>query len=122
VDLDHPRLTDLVGELTVKSPEFAPLWGRHEVRVKTSGGKHLVYPVVGKISLGYETFTVNAAQGQSLTVYHAAPGSPDADKLALLASHAATSAGAVSGVILFQDHSERVLVSPDPSPMRLPWS
>lgn len=67
---------------------------------------------VGEISLGYETFAVNVGQGQSLTVYHAAPGSAGADALALPASHAATSAGAGPSVVLFNDYPERMVVAP----------
>jgi hypothetical protein len=91
-DLDHPRFTELVGELVLKSDDFARLWARHDVRVKTAGVKRLRHPVVGDLTVGYETFAVNASNGQSLSVYHAEPGSPDADALALLASHAATTA------------------------------
>ena len=36
-DLDDPRLTDLVGELSLKSDEFRRLWARHDVRGKTTG-------------------------------------------------------------------------------------
>lgn len=90
VDLDHPRLTELVGELVLKSGDFARLWARHDIRVKGSGTKRFRHPVVGDMTLGYETFTVNASDGQTLTAYHAEPGTPDADALTLLASHVAT--------------------------------
>lgn len=86
------QLTELVGELVLKSDDFARLWARHDVRVKASGTKHFRHPVAGDLTLSYETFTVNASPGQTLTVYHAEPDSPDADALALLASHVATSA------------------------------
>ena len=89
-DLEHPRLTELVGELVLKSDDFARLWARHDVRVKGSGTKRFRHPVVGDLTLGWETFSVNASPGQSMSVYHAEPGSRDADALALLASHAAT--------------------------------
>jgi transcriptional regulator with XRE-family HTH domain len=111
-DLGHPRLTEVVGELTVKSPEFARLWSRHEVREKSSGAKRLVHPVTGEIALDFETFAVGARQGQSLTVYHAAPGSRAADALSLLASHAATSAQDSTGVVVFHDYAERTAVTP----------
>lgn len=114
-DLDHPRLTAVVGELTVKSPEFARLWSRHEVREKSSGSKRLVHPVVGEIALDFETFAVGARQGQSLTVYHAAPGSRAADTLSLLASYAATSAPdrhGTTGTVIFHDDLERTVATP----------
>lgn len=85
-DLDDPRLTDLVGELSLKSPEFRRLWARHDVRARTAGTKRFVHPIVGELDLGYETFAVNGAQGQTLVAYHAEPGSPSERALALLGS------------------------------------
>ena len=54
-DLDDPRLTDLVGELTLKSPEFARMWARHDVREKATGTKSFNHPMVGEVKLTYET-------------------------------------------------------------------
>jgi transcriptional regulator with XRE-family HTH domain len=88
-DLDDPRLTELVGELSLKSEEFRRLWARHDVREKTSGTKRFVHPVVGELSLGYESFAIGGAPGQVLVVYHAEPGSRNEQALALLASVAA---------------------------------
>jgi transcriptional regulator with XRE-family HTH domain len=88
-DLDDPRLTELVGELSLKSEKFRRLWARHDVREKTSGTKRFVHPVVGELSLGYESFAIGGAPGQILTLYHAEPGSRDERALALLESVAA---------------------------------
>jgi hypothetical protein len=90
-DPGSPRLAALVGELTAKSPDFARLWARHAVRVRSAGRKRFQHPVVGAFTVDYETMHVGGG-AQTLTVYHTAPGSPDADALALLASHAATAA------------------------------
>ncbi|MGW6118162.1 helix-turn-helix transcriptional regulator [Nocardia sp. NPDC055165] len=84
-DLDDPRLTELVGELSLKSEEFRRLWAKHDVRAKTAGEKRFVHPLVGELGLSYETFTVNGTPGQTLVVYHAEPGSDSAQSLALLA-------------------------------------
>jgi hypothetical protein len=91
-DLDDPRLTELVGELSLKSDDFRQMWARHDVRAKTAGTKRLVHPMVGEMTLSYETFTVNGAQGQMLIVYHAEPGSPSEHALTLLGSMTATGA------------------------------
>ena len=88
-DLDDPRLTDLVGELSLKSEDFRRLWARHDVGVKTSGIKRYTHPMVGELALNYETFSVNAAPGQTLLVYHAEPGSPSEEALRLLGAVAA---------------------------------
>ncbi|GAA4692660.1 helix-turn-helix transcriptional regulator [Phytohabitans rumicis] len=89
-DLDDPRLTELVGELSLKSEDFRRLWARHDVKAKTAGTKRLIHPMVGEMTLSYETFTVNGAAGQLLIVYHAEPGSPSEHALALLGSMTAT--------------------------------
>jgi transcriptional regulator with XRE-family HTH domain len=88
-DLDDPRLTDLVGELSLKSEDFRRLWARHDVLVRTNGTKRFVHPMVGELTLGYETFAVNGAEGQLLVAYHAEPGSASERALQLLGSIAA---------------------------------
>lgn len=88
-DLDDPRLTELVGELSLKSEDFRRLWARHDVRVKTAGIKHFRNPFVGELTLSYETLAVNGAPGQILIAYHAEPGSPAERALALLGMIAA---------------------------------
>jgi transcriptional regulator with XRE-family HTH domain len=89
-DLDDPRLTELVGELSLKSEDFRRLWARHDVGVKTAGTKRYLHPMVGELTLSYETFAVNGNPGQLLIVYHAEPGSPSEHALALLGSVTAT--------------------------------
>jgi transcriptional regulator with XRE-family HTH domain len=89
-DLDDPHLTDLVGELSLKSDRFRSLWARHDVREKTHGTKRFVHPQVGELTLQYEMFAVAGSSGQLLAVYHAEPGSPTEQALALLASLSAT--------------------------------
>jgi transcriptional regulator with XRE-family HTH domain len=88
-DLDDPHLTDLVGELSLKSERFRSLWARHDVREKTHGTKRFVHPMVGELELRYESFGVAGNPGQVLAVYHADPGSPTEQALALLSSMAA---------------------------------
>jgi transcriptional regulator with XRE-family HTH domain len=89
-DLDDPHLTDLVGELSLKSEKFRTLWARHDVREKTHGTKRFMHPQVGELVLRYESFAVAGNPGQLLAVYHADPGSPTEQALALLSSMAAT--------------------------------
>jgi transcriptional regulator with XRE-family HTH domain len=85
-DLDDPRLTELVGELSLKSDDFRRLWARHDVRGKTNGVKRFRNPLVGELALSYDTFTVNGAPGQLLIVYHPEPGSDSERSIALLGS------------------------------------
>jgi transcriptional regulator with XRE-family HTH domain len=79
---DDPRLTELVDELSLASPEFRQLWARHDVRGKSHDVKLIHHPDVGELTLTYESFTVDGASGQQLIVYQAEPGSPSAHALA----------------------------------------
>ncbi|MEU9476263.1 helix-turn-helix transcriptional regulator [Streptomyces sp. NPDC048191] len=83
---DDPRLSALVGELSVKSEEFRRLWATHDVKEKTHGLKRLHHPLVGDLSLNFESFQLTDDADQALVTYHAEPGSPSADSLRLLAS------------------------------------
>jgi transcriptional regulator with XRE-family HTH domain len=82
-------LIELVGRLSLDSPDFRELWARHEVRTKIAGTKVFAPPIVGELELDYESFTVAGADRQQLVVYHAAPASRAAQSLELLGSWAA---------------------------------
>jgi transcriptional regulator with XRE-family HTH domain len=85
-DLDDPALTELIGELSLKSEPFRKLWARHDVHDRSDGDKRFRHPLVGPVELRYESFTINGAPGQMLVVYHAEPESPSARALTLLSS------------------------------------
>ncbi|WP_327343811.1 helix-turn-helix transcriptional regulator [Streptomyces europaeiscabiei] len=83
---DDPLLSALVGELSVKSEEFRRLWATHDVKEKSHGLKRMCHPLVGDLTLSFETFSLPDDHEQNLITYHAEPGSPSADALRLLAS------------------------------------
>jgi len=83
-------LSDLVGELSTRSPEFGTWWAAHNVRYHQTGTKHLRHPIVGEIELQYEVMDVSADDGLTIAVYSAEPGSRSQEALDLLASWAAT--------------------------------
>ncbi|WP_328918570.1 helix-turn-helix transcriptional regulator [Streptomyces jietaisiensis] len=83
---DDPRLSALVGELSVKSEEFRRLWAEHDVKEKSHGVKRMRHPLVGDLTLSFETFRLVDDPDQSFVTYHAEPGSPSAEALRLLAS------------------------------------
>ncbi|MFD3836178.1 helix-turn-helix domain-containing protein [Streptomyces sp. NPDC058642] len=83
---DDPRLSALVGELSVKSEVFRRLWATHDVKEKGYGVKHFRHPLVGELSLSFESFRLSDDGEQMLITYHAEPGSPSAQALRLLAS------------------------------------
>ncbi|MEU8613963.1 helix-turn-helix transcriptional regulator [Actinoplanes sp. NPDC048791] len=91
-DTDDPRFIELVGEVSLASPRFRQLWGRHDVRVREGAPMHLDHPQVGELRLNREKLGISGTAGQMLVIYHPDAGTDAADKLALLASAALTPA------------------------------
>ncbi|MBF8189827.1 helix-turn-helix domain-containing protein [Nonomuraea sp. K274] len=87
--LDDPRLTELVGELSLKSPEFRKMWARHDVANKVGEIKRMRHPKVGELELTCEIFSVNSSGGLQLITLLAEPGSSTEEGLKLLGSLAA---------------------------------
>ncbi|MCF3960455.1 helix-turn-helix transcriptional regulator [Streptomyces fuscigenes] len=83
----HDRqLADLVGELTLRSPEFTTWWNDHRVLRCTHGRKVHHHPVVGDLHFDFESFPVPGDAEQTLYVYNVEPGSPSEEALSLLGS------------------------------------
>ncbi|WP_019059390.1 helix-turn-helix transcriptional regulator [Streptomyces prunicolor] len=81
---DAPDLTNLVGELLLKSPDFAGLWERYEVTGRKPVQKTFHHPQVGTLTLTSQSLHIEGTPGQRIGVYTAEPGSPDHDALLLL--------------------------------------
>jgi transcriptional regulator with XRE-family HTH domain len=89
-DVDDPGLTELIGELSLKSADFRRLWARHDVKPHVGTGVHRMrHPQVGELELHYDKFHLAGADRQMLTIYQAQPGSPSEQALTLLATIAA---------------------------------
>jgi transcriptional regulator with XRE-family HTH domain len=73
-----------------RSQPFRERWAAHNVRLHRTGLKRFRHPVVGELSLGYESMELDGGKGQKLTAYTAEPGSSAHDALKLLASWSAT--------------------------------
>lgn len=95
---DDPELARLVGELTVKSPEFARWWADHDVLIRGHGIKGFHHPTIGEIEVRYEALQL-ADEDQTLFVYSVEPASSAEQALKLLDSWSATPAA--------QRHAER---------------
>jgi transcriptional regulator with XRE-family HTH domain len=83
-------LTDLVGELSLRSQEFRVRWAAHDVDYYRSGVQPFHHPLVGDLTLDYDVLELPADPGQSIVAYSADPGSPARHALDLLASWTAT--------------------------------
>jgi transcriptional regulator with XRE-family HTH domain len=81
---DAPDLTSLVGELVLKSPDFARLWERYEVIGRKKTQKTFHHPEVGVLTLSGQNMHLEGTPGQRLGVYTAEPGTPDHDAMLLL--------------------------------------
>ncbi|MDX2602594.1 helix-turn-helix transcriptional regulator [Streptomyces caniscabiei] len=89
---DDPRLTELIGELSLHSDTFRRMWADHDVQAHTTGTKRLHHPIVGDLTLDYLVLAVEGDPEQTLTVYTTEPASPSAEALTLLAEWTDTSA------------------------------
>jgi transcriptional regulator with XRE-family HTH domain len=83
-------LIELVGELSTRSELFRRRWAQHDVTFHRSGQKRLRHPLIGQLDLDFEGMELASSPGLYLNVYTAAPGTPTADALKLLASWAAS--------------------------------
>lgn len=117
----HDRaLNELVGELTTRSGLFAALWAGHDVRIHTTGTKRFHHPVVGELSLQFETLHLPGDEGQTLFTFTAEPGSASENALAFLASWAAsppettTTGGPTGGPTVPEMRSHAQPESPNP--------
>ncbi|TCC42173.1 helix-turn-helix domain-containing protein [Kribbella speibonae] len=89
-NVDDPRLKELVGDLSVRSERFRQLWARHDVRPRRGRVSLLTLPEVGELALQSDKLTIGGTDNMTLVVFHAVPGSRDAELLALLGSLAAS--------------------------------
>ena len=96
----HDRaLSDLVGELATRSDAFRVRWAAHDVHVHVTGSKVFRHPVVGELRLAFDTIPLPGDPGLSLTVYTPEPNTGADERLALLASWAATPMAAVDATV-----------------------
>ena len=83
----HDRaMSELVGELSMQSEHFRTRWAAHDVRFHDKGVKQIHHPIVGDLTLTFETMELTADAGLTMAVYTAEPGSQSEQALSLLAS------------------------------------
>jgi transcriptional regulator with XRE-family HTH domain len=95
---DDTELAALIGELTLKSPEFAALWAGHPVENCMTGQKTLDHPKIGSLTLGFEVLTMPDDSGHRVLTYIAEPESDTAKALTRLQRPALTLANERSGL------------------------
>ena len=88
---DDPKLTQLVGELSVSDRDFRRgWWSDQDVYRPSFGSKRYRHPLVGELTLGFEAFTPVGDIDQTLGLYTVKPGSPSEHALRMLASRSRT--------------------------------
>lgn len=88
-----PKLAELVGELTMRSKEFASLWDSGRVRECTFGTRKLRHPLVGELTVTYQVWLQPDNPDYRLEVFTTEPGTASADALALLDTLTGKSSG-----------------------------
>lgn len=83
---DDPELGQLVGELSIQSPEFGRMWARHRVHQRSTGTKRYHHALVGDLTVSYQALTPGDDPDQTLIIYDTEPGSASAHALQLLAA------------------------------------
>jgi hypothetical protein len=93
---DPPEQVDdgLVGlagfGLSTRSDEFRVRWAAHNVKLHRTGVKRFRHPLVGELTLDFESLELPGDPGQSMLVYSTEPASPTRERLDLLASWTST--------------------------------
>ncbi|MFC9243774.1 helix-turn-helix domain-containing protein [Streptomyces sp. NPDC057136] len=82
---DDPLLAGLIGELTMRSQEFATMWADHRILACDVADYEMRHPLVGTLTVTQQTLQSPQGNGPALVVATAAPGSPSATALTLLA-------------------------------------
>ena len=90
-DPDDKAAKGLVADLAAQSPEFRRWWTQHRVYQRTFGSKRLRHPLVGKLTINYETLTLPGDPDQTLFVYTTEAGTASRQAMDLLANWALSS-------------------------------
>ncbi len=78
--------TALIADLRTRSTQFDHWWNEHRVYQRTHGAKRLRHPLVGDLTVDYETLTLPGDNGTTIFAYSTEPNSPSQRALTLLAS------------------------------------
>ncbi|WP_329457855.1 helix-turn-helix transcriptional regulator [Streptomyces sp. NBC_01497] len=83
---DDALLNELIGEVMAKVPKAGTWWASHRISQCVHATTPLHHPVVGPLTLRFETLSFPADPDHTLGLFTAEPGSPSAQALSLLAS------------------------------------
>jgi hypothetical protein len=107
---EDPALAALVGELSVRNPDFRTWWTTHQARGPRQLTKTYLRPVAGPLTLDVLQLSVETQPDLRLVAYTAAPGSQEALRFILQWSTG------VRGSLRQQADAEWSAWRPGPSP------
>jgi transcriptional regulator with XRE-family HTH domain len=82
---DDPLLAALIGELTMRSTDFASMWADHRILACDVADYEMRHPLIGELTVTQQTLRSPQGDGPAIVMVTAAPGSPSAAALSLLA-------------------------------------
>lgn len=81
---EDASLASLVGELAMRSTEFASLWGEHQVKPCEAAAFRIRHPLVGELTMTQQLLALAWQPEQSLVLVTVEDGSASEDSLKLL--------------------------------------
>ncbi|PKV97442.1 helix-turn-helix protein [Amycolatopsis echigonensis] len=84
-DIADPAAAELIAGLTASSSQFRELWAQHDVKPRTGHLVRFRHPAVGNLDLHSDKLDIPGPAPLQLVVFHATPGTRDAEALASLA-------------------------------------
>lgn len=94
---DDTRLASLIGELTVKSAEFAAMWSGHRVHPCDFASYEMRHPLVGTLTVTQQSLNLPQAPDQHLVLAVTEPDSPSREAVTLLGQAVTADDGPRSG-------------------------
>lgn len=82
-----PALSTLVGDLAIAVPEFREWWAERRVALQNFGRKTIRHPLVGELTLAWDSFRQDGNPDQQLILWSAEPNSVSAQRLHQLKAH-----------------------------------
>jgi transcriptional regulator with XRE-family HTH domain len=83
---NDPALSALIGDLSIATPDFSKWWAERRVAHQNFGTKTIRHPVVGDLTLDWDSFYQVGDPEQQLIIWSAEADSPSATRLAELSA------------------------------------